>query len=93
MASSTRTTRAGATAARPRRKTHEASAAQAAPVSGDEPGSAAPTAGVPDDERRTWIAEAAYFIAERRGFCGGSPEDDWCQAESEIEQMLAGTRH
>ncbi len=93
MASSIRTSRASATAARPRRKAHEASAGQAAPIAGDEPRSAATAAGVPDDERRTWIAEAAYYIAERRGFCGGSPEDDWCQAESEIEQMLAGTRH
>lgn len=93
MASSTRTSRAGATAARPRRKAHEPSAAHSAPVTADDPGSAAPAAGVPDDERRTWIAEAAYYIAERRGFCGGSPEDDWCQAESEIEQMLEGTRH
>jgi len=48
---------------------------------------------VPDDQRRAWIAEAAYYIAERRGFSGGSPDEDWHQAETEIEQMLAGTRH
>ncbi|MFO1301127.1 MAG: DUF2934 domain-containing protein [Burkholderiaceae bacterium] len=93
MSSSTRTSRTGAAAARPRRKAPAAAAGQATPMSGAEPESAAPAADVPDDQRRTWIAEAAYYIAERRGFSGGSPDEDWRQAETEIEQMLAGTRH
>lgn len=46
-----------------------------------------------DAVREQWIAEAAYFIAERRGFHGGSPEDDWFRAEVEIDQMLAGPPH
>lgn len=92
MSSSTRTSRTGAAAARPRRKA-PASAGPAAPMSGTEPESAAAAADVPDDQRRAWVAEAAYYIAERRGFSGGSPDEDWHQAETEIEQMLAGTRH
>ena len=39
--------------------------------------------------REELIAVAAYFIAERRQFQNGSPEDDWLQAEAEIERQLA----
>jgi hypothetical protein len=35
------------------------------------------------------IAEAAYFRAEQRGFEGGDPDEDWYQAEREIDQLLA----
>jgi hypothetical protein len=34
------------------------------------------------------IAEAAYFRAERRGFNGGDPVRDWCEAEAEIDARL-----
>lgn len=43
------------------------------------------------EERHRVVAEAAYFIAERRGFAGGSSIDDWLQAEAEIDRMLAGS--
>jgi hypothetical protein len=43
------------------------------------------------EERHRVVAEAAYFIAERRGFAGGSPIDDWLQAEADIDRMLAGS--
>jgi uncharacterized protein YfcZ (UPF0381/DUF406 family) len=36
------------------------------------------------------IAEAAYFRAERRGFQGGDPLDDWLQAEAEVDRTAAG---
>jgi hypothetical protein len=42
------------------------------------------------EERQRLIAEAAYFIAERRGFAGGSPDEDWRQAEAEVDSRLAG---
>jgi hypothetical protein len=35
------------------------------------------------------IAEAAYYLAQRRGFAPGSELEDWLAAESEIEQLLA----
>ena len=35
------------------------------------------------------IAEAAYYIAERRGFEPGAELDDWLDAESEIDRLLA----
>lgn len=40
------------------------------------------------DTRRRLIAECAYLLAERRGFVGGNPEQDWLQAEMEIDQLL-----
>lgn len=40
------------------------------------------------EQRFNMIAEAAYFMAEKRGFSGGDPETDWLCAESEIDHML-----
>lgn len=40
------------------------------------------------DARRRLIAECAYLLAEQRGFTGGSPEQDWLDAEREIDQLL-----
>jgi hypothetical protein len=43
------------------------------------------------EERQRYVAEAAYYIAERRGFQGGVSEEDWAEAEAQIERMLAGS--
>ena len=48
---------------------------------------------VPEEMRRQWVAEAAYFIAERRGFAAGSSEADWLQAEQDIGHLLESPRH
>lgn len=40
-------------------------------------------------EREQRIRDAAYFRALRRGFVGGSPEEDWCEAEREVDAQLA----
>ena len=40
------------------------------------------------EERQQLIAQAAYFIAERRGFVPGNELDDWLQAEAEIEARI-----
>ena len=40
------------------------------------------------DTRRRLIAESAYLRAERRGFTGGSPEEDWLIAEMEVDRLL-----
>ena len=45
-------------------------------------------AGVDVNARRKLIAETAYLCAERRGFVGGSPEQDWLDAEIEIDCLL-----
>lgn len=41
------------------------------------------------EQREAMIREAAYLRAERRGFVGGSPEEDWHLAEQEIDRRLA----
>jgi len=35
------------------------------------------------------IAEAAYFLAQRRGFTGETALDDWLAAEQEIRQLIS----
>ena len=43
---------------------------------------------VTPEQRYRMICDAAYFRAERRGFIGGHPEQDWHEAELEIDQRL-----
>lgn len=43
-------------------------------------------------ERWEMIAIAAYRRAEHRGFSGGSAEQDWLEAEAEIDRELGGQR-
>jgi hypothetical protein len=40
--------------------------------------------------RRRMIAEAAYYIAQRRGFADGFELDDWLLAETEVDARLKG---
>lgn len=40
------------------------------------------------EERSRRIAEAAYYRAEKRGFCPGCEMDDWLEAEKEIDDQL-----
>lgn len=54
-------------------------------VSNASPG---PLPAVTADERYRMIAEAAYYRALHRGFHGGSAEDDWFQAEQQINKEL-----
>jgi Protein of unknown function (DUF2934) len=44
-------------------------------------------------DRQQLIAEAAYFIAERRGFAPGRELEDWARAEAEIDMRLGGLPH
>lgn len=43
---------------------------------------------VTPDQRRLYVEVAAYHIAERRGFLGGDPSEDWAHAEAEIDRLL-----
>jgi hypothetical protein len=56
------------------------------------PQKAAPAVGrgsaISAEQRRAMVAEAAYFKAERRGFVGGNPEQDWREAEAEVDALL-----
>lgn len=44
---------------------------------------------VSSEQRYCMIAEAAYYRAERRGFSGGNPLQDWVEAEAEIDRLLS----
>ena len=46
---------------------------------------------VPADVRHKMVADAAYYIAERRGFQDGDPIGDWIAAEAEIDELLTDT--
>lgn len=48
---------------------------------------------VPAELRQQMIAEAAYYLAEKRAFQGGDPVNDWLNAEKIIDQaLLAGVK-
>lgn len=40
------------------------------------------------EDRWHMISTAAYFIAEKRGFSGGDPAQDWAEAERQIDDLL-----
>jgi Protein of unknown function (DUF2934) len=40
------------------------------------------------EERRSRIAEAAYYRAERRGFAADNELEDWLEAEREFDRLL-----
>lgn len=43
---------------------------------------------VSHEERLQYIAEAAYYIAERRGFAPGYEHQNWVEAEAEVNERL-----
>ncbi len=53
-----------------------------------------PDRGSPDEARWQLIAEAAYRLAESRGFAPGHELEDWLAAEREVdERMGRGASH
>lgn len=40
-------------------------------------------------DRARMVAEAAYFIAEKRGFTPGRAEQDWAVAERQVAALLS----
>jgi hypothetical protein len=49
-------------------------------------------AGVTAEQRLRMVSEAAYYIAEKRGFAPGNDAQDWAQAEREIDELIAKAR-
>ena len=47
-------------------------------------GMALPQAQPAPDQLQRWIAEAAYYRAQRRGFAPGQELEDWLAAEVEV---------
>lgn len=54
-----------------------------------------PVRGEPIDpaHRHVMISEAAFFIAQSRGFTPSQEFDDWMAAERDIEQLLSSPDH
>ncbi len=46
---------------------------------------------VPADVRQKMVADAAYYIAKRRGSQVGDSVADWVAAEAEIDELLTDT--
>ncbi len=44
-------------------------------------------------QRQAMIAEAAFFMAQSRGFEPGHELDDWLAAEREVDQRPSATEH
>jgi len=42
------------------------------------------------EKRQLMIAEAAYYIAERRGFGAGREMEDWLLGEQQVDALLSG---
>lgn len=51
--------------------------------------STAPKPTLTTEQRNHYVAVAAFYIAERRGFTLGNPQDDWLAAEAEIDRLIA----
>ena len=45
---------------------------------------------LPEEQRHAMIAEAAYYLAERRGFEAGHELEDWLRAESQLAAAIRG---
>ena len=45
-----------------------------------------------ESEWHRMISEAAYFLAEKRGFVPGLALSDWLEAELQVKETLAGDR-
>ena len=68
--------------AAPRRKAAAPEEAPTPGASGEKPADLAP------EELRRFIAEAAYFRAQKRGFTPGYELQDWVEAESEVRRLI-----
>jgi Protein of unknown function (DUF2934) len=42
-----------------------------------------------EPEWHRFIAEAAYYLAQKRGFMGGHSLDDWLTAEQQVRQVIS----
>ncbi len=49
-----------------------------------------PGPGISAEERERFVAQAAYFRAEKRGFAPGCELQDWVEAEAEVLRLIGG---
>ena len=78
---------------RPRKtKNRKASPKQPEPARVIDTRQSVSTTEVTPEERHHLIAKAAYHRAERRGFIPGFEQEDWFEAENEVENQLGKTQ-
>jgi hypothetical protein len=66
------------------------SEAPAKPAAAKPPVAAKPATAKPSPAERTkMIAEAAYYLAQKRGFGGGNELADWATAEKQVDALIA----
>lgn len=63
---------------------------QSRPVPVSKPNSHGSMGSSSAEKRRIMIAEAAYYMAERRGFEAGRELEDWLLAEAQVDAALSG---
>ncbi len=68
-----------------RRARHTAPASEATPAAESRPAEL----GAVCEPSRAEIAQLAYSYWEARGYQGGSPEEDWLRAESDLRSRTA----
>ncbi|APW46050.1 DUF2934 domain-containing protein [Rhodoferax antarcticus] len=51
--------------------------------------STAPAPVLSTEQRNNYVAVAAFYIAERRGFTLGNPVEDWLAAEAEVDRFIS----
>lgn len=74
--------------ATPRKKT----TATARSTHRENPGSLKQLATVTPEQRQKMIEEAAFYKAEKRNFAPGHEQEDWTDAEREIDELIARAR-
>jgi hypothetical protein len=86
-------TRAGSTATRrtraPRKRVAKNKTAAGTAAARRPARKRAPKPVFTESDRRRMVAEAAYYLAEKRGFAPGDPMEDWIAAEAQIDAKLS----
>lgn len=72
---------------------HAATETSATPAPAESDHSAPPEAPIEPATRHQMIAEAAFLLAQARGFTPSQELEDWLAAEREVEQRLSNPDH
>ena len=46
-----------------------------------------------DAQRHDAVSQAAYYLAEQRGFEAGHEIEDWCKAEAQVDDAIAAANN
>lgn len=72
-------------------KLRQDAAIRPAPPDAPAPGSAEPESARSEaEERHRRISDAAYYRSQQRGFAPGGEQDDWLEAERDLDSATSG---